>query len=45
MNKLKRRGPSIEPCVTPAITILQAVKFIFDLNSLSFVLQLTKHET
>ena len=42
MNKLKRSGPSIEPCGTPAI---QAAKFIVGLNSLSFVLQVTTHKT
>ena len=36
MNKLKRSGPSIKPCGTPAIIyFFQAAKFIVDLNSLS----------
>ena len=44
MNKLKRSGPSVEPCGTPAITSFQAAKFIVDLNSLSSVLHVTTHE-
>ena len=45
MNKLKRSGPSIEPCGTPSYYFFQTAKLIVDLKLLSSVLQVTIHET